>query len=105
MPTLGELMDAPGLRSRLVAIGPAPLDRSVRSVALVEELDRPDLPSEAILVLTRGASAAAGGYRGDMLVRLAAARRATALVFTDGRDRIPLTATTIAERARLALFG
>lgn len=105
MATLGELLDAPGLRSRLVAIGHPPLNGPVALVALVESLDRPDLPSEAILVLTRGASAAADGYRGDMLVRLAAARRATALVFTDGRHQIPLTATTIAHRARLALFG
>jgi hypothetical protein len=101
---LSDLITGPGLRVLDHLAGPTD-DAEVRNVMLVEDPDKADLPSDAVIVLTRSASVAATGYRLDMVLRVAAAHRAAAIVLTDGRERIQATAVTIAERSDVTVLS
>lgn len=105
MTALGELLEAPELRPALRHVTGPIADRAAASVVLVEELDQLGYaPTGALAILTEGASRAASGYHLDMALRLAGSRGAVAVVLTDGREAVPSTAATIADRAELAVL-
>src|SRR5436309_12669630 len=106
MTRLPELLEAPDLRPTLRHLAGPLSDRPVGSVAIIEDLDRlAAAPAGAVVLLTEGASRSAVGYHLDMALRLGGASNAVAVVLADGRDGIPATAETIANRAGLAVFA
>ncbi len=103
--SLESFLAAPGIRTRLAHIagpcGTAPL----RQVVLAEDVgDLERAPADALVVLSHAASAEATGYRLDLAMRLAGSRGAAAVALTDGRDAIPHTAASIADRVGLAVL-
>lgn len=105
MPSLSELLDAPSVRPLVLPLVESDAQAIVRSIALVEDLQRLDeAPPGAVVVLTAGASRDASSYRLDMALRVAASRGSVALILTDERPEIPTTAAAIAQRARVGLL-
>jgi hypothetical protein len=104
--SLQRLLDAPVLRGLARRVGGGTGDAEVDHVTLVEDVD--DLigiHAGALVVLTRGASRDATGYRLDMALKLASSRSAAALVLTDGRAGVPPTTSLIAERAQMPILA
>jgi hypothetical protein len=105
MASVESLLNAPTIRPLLRPLAGPISGAAVRSVALVEDLGQlGDLPEASIAVLTHAASREAASYRLDIALRMAGAR-GVALVLTDGREEIPPTASTVAERLALAVMG
>jgi hypothetical protein len=105
MARMSALLAAPLLRDMVQALAGAADDPPVGSVVLVEALgDLVKLPKQALAVLTRQASAEAGGYRMDMAIKLAASRGTAGILLTDGRPQLPQTAVTIATSAGVAVL-
>jgi sugar diacid utilization regulator len=102
MPTVDELLASPAL-SALVHVTGTGGDREVRQVRLAESLPAIErAPAGSFVLLTPAASAAAGDYRLDMALRLAAAGDVPAVAAFE--PWLPsLTAVDIAVRARMAL--
>jgi sugar diacid utilization regulator len=99
-----DLLSATAL-NRLQVVAGAPAATPVRAIALLEGLHAIEhAPQGAFAVLTRAGSADLWGYQLDTAVRLAAERGLAALALTfPGEARLPATATSIAERSRLAI--
>ncbi|MEY2532952.1 MAG: hypothetical protein QOF29_862 [bacterium] len=107
MASLRELVESPTLTGLLSYLARPRVDPSVERVALVEELnDIEQVGAHAIALLTRGASAAATGYRFDIALRLARSREAAAVVLTSGDvGSITPTSAAIADRSGVAILG
>jgi hypothetical protein len=105
MALMAGLLAAPLLRDVVRPLAGPVNDPPVSSVVLVEALgDLVKLPKHALAVLTREASAEAGGYRMDMAIKLAASRGAAGILLTDGRSELGQTAANIATSADLAVL-
>jgi sugar diacid utilization regulator len=105
--SLRELVESPTLAGLLSYLARPRADPLVERVALVEDLrDVEHVGEHAIALLTRGASAAATGYRFDVALRMARARQVAALVLSSG-DVASVTATSaaIADRSGTAILG
>ncbi|MEW6472801.1 MAG: helix-turn-helix domain-containing protein [Actinomycetota bacterium] len=103
-PTAEDLMASPALAG-LVSCIAGPVGRRVTTVKLVDVIDRLDSVDEgALVVLTEATSRELLNYRLDMALRLAGSSGAAGLVLTDGREEIPATAATIAERSGIAVL-
>lgn len=104
--TVDSFLAAPDVGERLTHIaGPADAG-PLGSVAIAQEVsDLEDAQPDALVVLSRAASAQASGYRLDLAIRLAGSREAAGIVLTDGRDTVAHTAASIAERTGLAVLS
>lgn len=105
MALLDTFLAAPSIRSRLTHIAGPCAAAPLRQVVLAEdvsELER--TPADALVILSHAVSADVTGYRLDLAMRLAGSRHAAAVVLTDGRDAIPHTAASIADRVGLAVL-
>jgi sugar diacid utilization regulator len=105
--SLAQLVASPTLSSLLGYVARPRSDPDVERVALIEELGEVEGVGEgAIVLLTRGASAAAGTYRFDMALRMARGRRVAALVLPASEAaRMTPTAAAVADRSGAALLG
>src|SRR6188472_3105391 len=107
MASLAQLVDSPALRTTLGYLVRPRTQAPVRLVALVEDLDDIErVDEQAIVLLTRSASAYAGSYRFDVALRIARARRVAAIVLAEADvASITPTATTIADRSGMAILA
>jgi sugar diacid utilization regulator len=105
--SLAQLVASPTLGSRLGYVARPSAAVEVERVALIEDLGEIErVPEGAIVLLARGASAAAGTYRFDMALRTARGRRIAALVLTaSDAARMTPTAAAVADRSGMALLG
>jgi sugar diacid utilization regulator len=105
--SLAQLVASPTLSSLLGYVARPRSDADVERVALIEDLGDIERVGEgAIVLLTRGAAAAAGTYRFDMALRMARGRRIAALVLPASEvARITPTAAAVADRSGTALLG
>ncbi len=107
MASVRQLVDAPTMHGRLGYLARPRTDPEVRHVALIEDLDDlPGVDDHAIVLLTRGASAAASTFRFDVALRRARSRRVAAVVLAGG-DVASITPTSpaVADRSGTALLG
>jgi sugar diacid utilization regulator len=107
MASLAQLVESPALRTTLGYVARPRTQAPVSLVALVEDLDDIELVDEqAIVLLTRSASAYASTYRFDVALRIARARRVAAIVLA-GADvaSITPTAAAIADRSGMAILA
>jgi sugar diacid utilization regulator len=104
MATVAELLGAPAL-SELRCVAGRPHGRQVRSVTLVQEVDRlAHAPAGSFAILAGPQLTGETDYRLDMVLRLAGAREVAAVALAlDEGGRVPTTAALIAERAGLAI--
>jgi sugar diacid utilization regulator len=107
MASLAQLVESPALRTTLGYVVRPRKQAPVSLVALVEDLD--DIASvdeQAIVLLTRSASAYASTYRFDVALRIARARKVAAIVLA-GADvaSITPTAAAIADRSGMAILA
>jgi sugar diacid utilization regulator len=81
--------------------------RPVRDVAFAEDLSDVGVAEPgAIVLLSRKASAAAGGYRFEMALRLGRTRETTALVIAgDDAARVTSTAASVADHSGIAILA
>jgi sugar diacid utilization regulator len=107
MASLPELIATPALRSRLSFVVRPRSMRPVRDVAFAEDLtDVGAVEPGAIVLLSRSASAAAGGYRFEMALRLGRTRETTALVIAgDDAARVTSTAASVADHSGIAILA
>jgi sugar diacid utilization regulator len=79
----------------------------VGAVALVEDAHAIErVPADALVLLTRGASAHVGTYRFDVVLRLARSQGAVAVVVSGvDASRISSTAAAVADRSQTAILG
>jgi sugar diacid utilization regulator len=105
--SVAQLVASPTLSSLLGYVARPKSDPEVERVALIEELgDIARVEKGAIVLLTRGASAAARSYRFDMALRTARARGIAALVLTASEaGHMTPTAAAVADRSGTALLG
>jgi sugar diacid utilization regulator len=104
--SLAELVASPTLGTLLGYVARPHADPDVAHVALIEDLSELErVPEQAIVLLTRGASAAGGSYRFDMALRLARSRRVAALVLSAGAEAVTPTAASIADRSGTAILA
>jgi sugar diacid utilization regulator len=105
--SLAQLVASPTLSSLLGYVARPRYDAEVERVALIEELgDIEHVGEGAIVLLTRGASAAAGTYQFDMALRMARGRSVAALVLPASEvARMTPTAAAVADRSGTALLG
>ena len=107
MASLAQLVESPGLRTTLGYVVRPRTQAPVAIVALVEDLDDIErVDEQAIVLLTRGASAYASTYRFDVALRIARARKVAAIVLA-GADvaSITPTAAAIADRSGMAILA
>jgi sugar diacid utilization regulator len=107
VPSLAQLVASPTLGSLVGFVARPRSDTEVTRVALIEDLnDIPRVEEGAIVLLTRGASAAARTYRFDMALRAARDRKVAALVLPASEvERMTPTAAAVADRSGTALLG
>jgi sugar diacid utilization regulator len=107
MASLDQLVESPALRRTLGYVVRPRTQAPVRLVALVEDLDDIErVDEQAIVLLTRSASAYAGTYRFDVALRIARARKVAAIVLAEADvASITPTATTIADRSGMAILA
>jgi hypothetical protein len=104
--SLARLLETPALRGVARRIAGAMIDVTVRRSTLVEDLELlVRVPPESLVVLTSTASRDASGYRLDMALKVARSRGAAAFMLTDGRTEVAASASTIAERAGMAILA
>jgi sugar diacid utilization regulator len=105
--SLRQLVDSPTLAPLLAYLARPRADPLVEGVALIEDLDDlASVPEHSIVLLTHGASAAAGTYRFDVALRLARNRRIAALVLPAGAAAtITPTSAAIADRSGTAVLA
>jgi sugar diacid utilization regulator len=107
MASLVQLVESPALRNTLGYVVRPRRQAPVSLVALVEDLDDIErVDEQAIVLLTRGASADASTYRFDVALRIARARKVAAIVLA-GADvaSITPTAAAIADRSGMAILA
>src|SRR3954452_4021634 len=107
MASLAQLVESPALRTRLGYVARPRTQAPVSLVALVEDLDDIErVDEQAIVLLTRSASAYASTYRFDVALRIARARKVAAIVLA-GADvaSITPTAAAIADRSGMAILA
>src|SRR5512133_3156270 len=95
MASLAQLVESPALRNTLGYVVRPRRQAPVSLVALVEDLDDIErVDEQAIVLLTRGASAYASTYRFDVALRIARARKVAAIVRAeaDGASITPTAA-------------
>jgi sugar diacid utilization regulator len=103
VPTLTELLEAVG-PARLSATTSAGLDRPVGRIALAETLGDVDaVAPDALVVLSRAASAEAATYRFDVAVRRGAERSVVGLAVVGGVEP-SRSARAAADRTNIALL-
>ena len=107
MASLPELIATPALQSCLSFVVRPRSMRPVRDVAFAEDLaDVGAVQPGAIVLLSRSASAAAGGYRFEMALRLGRTRETTALVIAgDDAARVTSTAASVADHSGIAILA
>jgi hypothetical protein len=107
MASLSELIATPTLEPLLTYVTRPGIDPVVKRVALVEELGRvADVKPNALVLLTRGASAGAGSYRFDVALRMARSRQAAAFVISAAdAGQVTPTASAIADRSGTAILA
>ncbi|WP_445149561.1 PucR family transcriptional regulator [Baekduia sp. Peel2402] len=107
MASLDQLVGSPTVGSSLSCLAIGEGTRSVANVALMEDVsDLERAPRDAIVLLTRAASALAGSYRLDVALRIAASAGVTALVLCGPAvDDVTPTAGPLADRLGVGLFG
>ena len=106
MASLAQLVESPALRTTLGYVARPRTQAPVSLVALVEDLDDIErVDEQAIVLLTRSASAYASTYRFDVALRIARARKVAAIVLA-GADvaSITPTAAAIADRSGMAIL-
>ena len=105
MPSVGALLVAIG-EERLRSLTIAGLDRNVRRIALLESLRDVDLaPADALVLLTRAASAESASYRFDVALRRGADRRVAAIALAGvPADVLSHSALAVAERTHVAIL-
>lgn len=107
MASLDQLVGSPTVGPSLSYLAQARSTALVTSVALVEDVaDLERAPRQAIVLLTRVASALAGGYRLDVALRIAASVGVTALILSGPAvgDVTP-GAGALADRLGVGLLG
>ena len=107
MASLAQLVESPALRTTVGYVVRPRKQAPVSLVALVEDLDDIErVDEQAIVLLTRSASAYASTYRFDVALRIARARRVAAIVLA-GADvaSITPTAAAIADRSGMAILA
>src|SRR3954454_17367417 len=106
MTSLRALVESPALRTSLTYLVRPEVDPEVEDVALVEAIDDLEgITDRAMVLLTRGAAAAATGYRLDVALRMARSVNAAALVFSGvDRDEISPASGRIADRWGIAIL-
>lgn len=107
MASLAQLLESPALRTTLGYVARPRTQAPVSRVALVEDLDDIErVDEQAIVLLTRSASAYASTYRFDVALRIARARKVAAIVLA-GADvaSITPTAAAIADRSGMAILA
>jgi sugar diacid utilization regulator len=103
--TVADLIAIPRFAGRVEPLAEVALDREVRGVALIEEVQAVvRAPSHSLVVATQALSRDALGYRLDMLLRRAAARDVSALAVVADAPRLGRTTVELAGRARVALL-
>jgi sugar diacid utilization regulator len=107
MASLAQLVESPALRTTLGYVVRARTQAPVSLVALVEDLDDIErVDEQAIVLLTRSASAYASTYRFDVALRIARARKVAAIVLTGAEvASITPTAAAIADRSGMAILA
>jgi sugar diacid utilization regulator len=104
---LAQLVESPALRTTVGYVVRPRKQAPVSLVALVEDLDDIErVDEQAIVLLTRSASAYASTYRFDVALRIARARKVAAIVLA-GADvaSITPTAAAIADRSSMAILA
>ena len=107
MASLAQLVESPALRTTLGYVVRPRKQAPVSLVALVEDLDDIErVDEQAIVLLTRSASAYASTYRFDVALRIARARKVAAIVLA-GADVVSITPTAaaIADRSGMAILA
>ncbi|MDX6561616.1 MAG: hypothetical protein QOD65_1430 [Gaiellales bacterium] len=100
-------MDAPTLNSLLAYVARPRSDVPVERVALIEDFaDIERVDEHAVVLLSRGASAAASSYRFDVALRLARSRKVAALVLSaSDAAMITPTSAAVADRSGTAILA
>ena len=107
MASLAQLVESPALRTTLGYVVRPRKQAPVSLVALVEDLDDIErVDEQAIVLLTRSASAYASTYRFDVALRIARARKVAAIVLAGAEvASITPTAAAIADRSGMAILA
>jgi sugar diacid utilization regulator len=105
--SLDQLVGSPTVGPSLSCIARGRGTTLVTDVALVEDVaDLEHVPRHAIVLLTRAASALAGGYRLDVALRIAASVGVAALVLSGATvDAVTPMAGALADRLGVALLA
>jgi DNA-binding PucR family transcriptional regulator len=105
--SLEQLVESPTLAPRLSYLARPRTAPAVRTVALVEDLEQLEqVGGQAIVLLTRAASAVARSYRLDVALRIAGSVGVAALVLSGSEvAEVTPAAVGLADRVGVALLG